>query len=242
LLVATGGAAWLPKSGPWLVYVKNAIGVLLLGLAIGLLSRVLPGQITLLLIGLLAGGVGLFMGALEFVYKPPRKRVGQLLGMFLLFYALACWYGAFSGQTDPFNPIGQPRLVSNNEQRQSSSEWQTLTTPAELDRVLSEARSSGTPLLLDWYADWCISCKVIEHEVLNDAKVVERLKGYRLTRFDITASNAEQRALLDRYKLFGPPALMFFGKDGVERTEVRVIGEINATDFAERVAKANDRI
>lgn len=242
LLVATGGAAWLPKSGPWLVYVKNAIGVLLLGLAIGLLSRVLPGQITLLLIGLLAGGVGLFMGALEFVYKPPRKRLGQLLGMFLLFYALACWYGAFSGQTDPFNSIGQPRVVSSNEQSQNTSDWQTVTTPAELDRVLAEAKSSGTPLLLDWYADWCISCKVIEHKVLNDAQVVERLKGYRLIRFDITASNAEQRALLDRYKLFGPPALMFFGKDGVERADVRVIGEISATDFAERVSKANDRI
>ena len=242
LLVATGGAAWLPKSGPWLVYVKNAIGVLLLGLAIGLLSRVLPGQITLLLIGLLAGGVGLFMGALEFVYKPPRKRLGQLLGMFLLFYALACWYGAFSGQTDPFNPIGQQRVVSNNEQSQNTSDWQTVTTPAELDRVLAEAKSSSTPLLLDWYADWCISCKVIEHKVLNDARVVERLKGYRLIRFDITASNAEQRALLDRYKLFGPPALMFFGKDGVERADVRVIGEISATDFAERVSKANDRI
>lgn len=243
LLVATGGAAWLPKSGPWLIYVKNAIGVLLLGLAIGLLSRVLPGQITLLLIGLLAGGVGLFMGALEFVYKPPRKRLGQLLGMFLLFYALACWYGAFSGQSDPFNPIGQPRLVASNEQQAPiASTWQTITTPAELDRVLAEAKSSGTPLLLDWYADWCISCKVIEHQVLNDANVVERLKGYRLIRFDITASNTEQRALLDRYKLFGPPALMFFGRDGVERTDVRVIGEINATDFAERVAKANDRI
>jgi thiol:disulfide interchange protein DsbD len=242
LLVATGGAAWLPKSGPWLVYVKNAIGVLLLGLAIGLLSRVMPGQITLLLIGLLSGGVGLFMGALEFVYKPPRKRLGQLLGMFLLFYALACWYGAFSGQTDPLNPIGQPRIVTNNEQPQDSSNWQTISTPAELDRVLADAKTSGTPLLLDWYADWCISCKVIEHEVLNDAKVVARLKGYRLIRFDITASNAEQRALLDRYKLFGPPALMFFGKDGVERADVRVIGEINATDFAERVEKANDRI
>ncbi|KJZ64974.1 protein-disulfide reductase DsbD [Pseudomonas fluorescens] len=242
LLVATGGAAWLPKSGPWLIYVKNAIGVLLLGLAIGLLSRVLPGQITLLLIGLLAGGVGLFMGALEFVYKPPRKRLGQLLGMFLLFYALACWYGAFSGQTDPLNPIGQPRTVTGNEQPQNTSAWQTVSTPADLDRVLAEAKSSGTPLLLDWYADWCISCKVIERKVLNDAKVVEHLKGYRLIRFDITASNAEQRALLDRYKLFGPPALMFFGKDGVEHTDVRVIGEINATDFAERVAKANDRI
>ncbi|MHC8337343.1 protein-disulfide reductase DsbD [Pseudomonas sp. HLT2-19-2] len=242
LLVATGGAAWLPKSGPWMIYVKNAIGVLLLGLAIGLLSRVLPGQITLLLIGLLAAGVGLFMGALELVYKPPRKRLAQLLGMFLLFYALACWYGAFSGQTDPLNPIGQPRITMGTEQSQNTSAWQTISTPAELDRVLAEAKSSGTPLLLDWYADWCISCKVIEHEVLNDAKVVERLKGYRLIRFDITASNAEQRALLDRYKLFGPPALMFFGKDGVEHTDVRVIGEINARDFAERVAKANDRI
>ena len=242
VLVATGGAAWLPKSGPWLIYVKNAIGVLLLGLAIGLLSRVLPGQITLLLIGLLAGGVGLFMGALEFVYKPPRKRLGQLLGMFLLFYALACWYGAFSGQTDPLNPIGQPRLVTNTEQAQGSSAWQTISTPAELDRVLAQAKASGIPLLLDWYADWCISCKVIEHQVLNDATVMERLKGYRLIRFDITESNAEQRALLDRYKLFGPPALMFFGKDGTERADVRVIGEISAADFAERVKKANDRI
>ncbi|MHA6231626.1 protein-disulfide reductase DsbD [Pseudomonas fluorescens group sp. PF-69] len=242
LLVATGGAAWLPKSGPWLVYVKNAIGVLLLGLAIGLLSRVMPGQITLLLIGLLAGGVGLFMGALEFVYKPPRKRLGQLLGLFLLFYALACWYGAFSGQTDPFNPIGQMRTVAGNPPAPNSNAWQTVSTPADLDRALAEARASGTPLLLDWYADWCISCKVIEHEVLNDSTVVERLKDYRLIRFDITASNAEQRALLDRYKLFGPPALMFFGKDGVERAEVRVIGEINARDFAERVARANDRI
>jgi thiol:disulfide interchange protein DsbD len=242
LLVATGGAAWLPKSGPWLVYVKNAIGVLLLGLAIALLSRVLPGQVTLLLIGLLAGGVGLFMGALEFVYKPPRKRLGQLLGMFLVFYALACWYGAFSGQTDPFNPIGQPRVVEGNPPVQGTGAWQTVSTSADLDRVLAEARSSGTPLLLDWYADWCISCKVIEHEVLKDPIVVERLKGYRLIRVDITANNAEQRTLLDRYQLFGPPALMFFGKDGVERADVRVIGEINAKDFAERVTRANDHI
>ncbi|WP_095144820.1 protein-disulfide reductase DsbD [Pseudomonas sp. Irchel s3b6] len=244
LLVATGGAAWLPKSGPWLVYVKNAIGVLLLGLAIGLLSRVLPGQVTLLLIGLLAAGVGLFLGALEFVYKPPRKRLGQLLGMFLIFYGLACWYGAFSGQTDPFNPIGQPRVInaSGSPQAPDAGQWQTISTPAELDQALAEAKAANTPLLLDWYADWCISCKVIEHEVLNDPMVVERLNGYRLIRFDMTASNAEQRALLDRYRLFGPPALMFFGKDGNERTNVRVIGEITAREFAERVARANDQI
>ncbi|MGE7960459.1 protein-disulfide reductase DsbD [Pseudomonas sp. NPDC089530] len=244
LLVATGGAAWLPKSGPWLVYVKNAIGVLLLGLAIGLLSRVLPGQVSLLLIGALAAGVGLFLGALEFIYKAPRARLAQLLGLFLLFYALACWYGAFSGQTDPFSPLARPPVASiaKSPEKTATGQWQTITTPGQLDQALADARRAGVPLLLDWYADWCISCKVIEREVLNDSQVVERLQDYRLIRFDITASDREQRALLDRYQLFGPPALMFFGKDGVERADVRVVGEISAADFAERIAAANDRI
>ena len=243
LLVATGGAAWLPKSGPWLVSVKNAIGVLLLGLAIGLLSRVLPGPITLLLIGLLAAGVSLFLGTLEFGYKAPRQRLAQLLGLFLLVYALACWYGALSGQSDPFNPAGHSQPVAPAASApQTEDQWQTVSTAGELDKVLAQASAAGQPLLLDWYADWCISCKVIEHEVLNNPRVLELLKGYRLVRFDITASNAEQRALLDQYKLFGPPALMFFGKNGSEISDQRVIGEINATDFAERVAIANDQI
>ncbi|PAA24885.1 protein-disulfide reductase DsbD [Pseudomonas fragi] len=244
LLVATGGAAWLPKSGPWLVSVKNAIGVLLLGLAIGLLSRVLPGPVTLLLIGALAAGVSLFLGTLEFTHKAPRQRLAQLLGVFLLVYALACWYGALSGQSDPFNPIGhaQPAASAVTGNAQPAGQWLTVSTPAELDSALAQARAAGQPLLLDWYADWCISCKVIEHEVLNNPRVLELLKGYRLVRFDITASNAEQRALLDHYTLFGPPALMFYGKNGSEISDQRVIGEINATDFAERVAIANDQI
>ena len=243
LLVATGGAAWLPKSGPWLVSVKNAIGVLLLGLAIGLLSRVLPGTITLLLIGLLAAGVSLFLGTLEFGYKAPRQRLAQLLGLFLLVYALACWYGALSGQSDPFNPVGHSQPVAPAASApQTEDQWQTVSTAGELDKVLAQASAAGQPLLLDWYADWCISCKVIEHEVLNNPQVLDRLKGYRLVRFDMTASNAGQRALLDRYQLFGPPALMFFGKNGSEISDQRVIGEINAADFAERVAIANDQI
>ena len=243
LLVATGGAAWLPKSGPWLVSVKNAIGVLLLGLAIGLLSRVLPGPITLLLIGLLAAGVSLFLGTLEFGYKAPRQRLAQLLGLFLLVYALACWYGALSGQSDPFNPVGHSQPVAPAASApQTEDQWQTVSTAGELDKVLAQASAAGQPLLLDWYADWCISCKVLEHEVLNNPRVLDLLKGYRLVRFDMTASNAEQRALLDHYQLFGPPALMFFGKNGQEKSDQRVIGEINAADFAERVANANDQI
>ncbi|GFM56696.1 thiol:disulfide interchange protein DsbD [Pseudomonas cichorii] len=241
LLVATGGAAWLPKSGPWLVTVKNAIGVLLLGLAIGLLSRVLPGQITLLLIGILCAGVALFLGTLELTEKSPRQKLAQLLGLLLLVYALACWYGALSGQTDPTRPLGRPQAtLTNGTVLPTSSQWQTITTSAELERALNEAKNAGKPLLLDWYADWCISCKVIEHEVLPDPGVVEKLAGYSLIRFDMTDSNAEQRSLLDRYKLFGPPALLFFSKSGEELENVRVIGEIDAPAFIERINRAND--
>ncbi|MFJ4375512.1 protein-disulfide reductase DsbD [Pseudomonas japonica] len=236
LLVATGGAAWLPKSGPWLVTVKNAIGVLLLALAIGLLSRVLPGQVTLLLVGLLAAGVALFLGALEFVVKTPRQRLAQLLGLFLLVYALASWYGALSGQSDPLRPL--PVASSGAVVTPAGNQaWQTIDSPAELDRILAEARAAGQPLVLDWYADWCISCKVIEHEVLNAPNVLPLLKEYQLVRFDITQSSAEQRALLDRYQLFGPPALLFFAANGSENSAARVVGETNAGEFAEHLQR-----
>ncbi|MGH8417032.1 MAG: protein-disulfide reductase DsbD [Pseudomonas sp.] len=244
LLVATGGAAWLPKSGPWLVTVKNAIGVLLLALAIGLLSRVIPGQATLLLIGLLWAGVALFLGALEFSVKTTRGRLVQLLGLFLLVYALSCWYGAFSGQTDPLRPLGrtQTAQIASESSDKSAQQWQTVTQVAELNQILADSKISKKPVLVDWYADWCISCKVIEHEVLPDPKIVSQLKGFRLIRFDMTDSSGEQRALLDHYKLFGPPALLFFGKDGNELTNVRVVGELDVEALSERLSRANDQI
>lgn len=243
LLVATGGAAWLPKSGPWLNTVKNAIGVLLLGLAIGLLSRVLPGPATLLLVGFLSVGVAVFLGALEFVVKAPRQRLAQLLGLALLVYGLACWYGALNGQGDPLRPLPAPAPTTVGSGPSASVDaWQTVTTPAALDAALAEAKAAGQPVLLDWYADWCISCKVIEHEVLNAAQVQPQLGAFKLLRFDITESNAEQRTLLDRYQLFGPPALLFFAANGSEMTTDRVIGEINAAEFAGVLARVRGKL
>jgi thiol:disulfide interchange protein DsbD len=241
LLIATGGAAWLPKSGAWMNSVKNTIGVLLLGLAIGLLSRVLPGPVTLLLIGLLAAGVALFLGALERVVKNPRQRLAQLLGLALLVYALACWYGALSGQGDPLRPL-PPAPGAAAQTASKADAWQTLNRAAALDAALAEAKAAGQPVLLDWYADWCISCKVIEHEVLNAPQVQSQLGTFRLLRLDITQSDAEQRALLDRYGLFGPPALMFFAANGSEITADRVVGEINAGDFAEVLARVRGQL
>jgi thiol:disulfide interchange protein DsbD len=240
VLFAVGGGALLPKSGPWMLTVRNLFGALLLAVAIWLLERVVPGPVSLALWGLLAAGVALWLGALELTPKTHHQKLAQLLGLPLLIYALVAWVGALQGQDDPLRPLG--RMASSAEAIQmQSGQWQTISTPAQLETALSAAQNSGRPLLLDWYADWCISCKVIEREVLSAPQVGSQLGDYQLVRFDITESNAAQRALLDRYQLFGPPAILLFDAKGNEWRDLRVVGEIDAGGFAARLSQARER-
>ncbi|MNF39648.1 Thiol:disulfide interchange protein DsbD precursor [compost metagenome] len=241
VLFATGGGALLPKSGTWMIGVRNAFGVLLLAVAVWLLERVLPGQLALALWGLLAAGVALFLGALELGPKTHKQKLGQLAGLVLLVYALAAWTGALQGRDDPLRPLGRMPLAGSTGEQVQAGSWLTVSSPAELDAALVAAQDAGKPLLLDWYADWCISCKVIEREVLGAAQVASQLDAYRLVRFDITASTAEQRALLDRYQLFGPPAILLFDAKGQEWQDLRVVGEIDAPAFAARLDRASER-
>ncbi|MBA1272005.1 protein-disulfide reductase DsbD [Stutzerimonas azotifigens] len=236
VVFATGGGAMLPRSGPWMIAVRNTFGVLLLGVSVWMLERVLPGPIALALWGLLAAGSALFLGALEFTVKSPRAKLAQLLGLALLVYALAAWVGALQGASDPTRPLHRTGMAESGQPASAAEGWHTLSTPAELDAQLAAASAAGQAVILDWYADWCISCKVIEREVFADPQIAPRLASYRLLRFDITESNAEQRRLLDRYRLFGPPAILFFDGQGRELERSRVVGEIKATAFAERLS------
>jgi thiol:disulfide interchange protein DsbD len=241
VLFAVGGGALLPKSGPWMLTVRNLFGALLLAVAIWLLERVVPGPVSLALWGLLAAGVALWLGALELTPKTHHQKLAQLLGLPLLIYALAAWTGALQGQDDPLRPLGRDTAPSLQASPQQAGSWQTISTPAQLEAALSAAQNGGRPLLLDWYADWCISCKVIEREVLSAPQVGSQLGEYQLLRFDITESNAAQRALLDRFQLFGPPAILLFDAKGNEWRDLRVVGEIDASAFAARLSQARER-
>ena len=241
VLFAVGGGALLPKSGPWMLTVRNLFGALLLAVAIWLLERVVPGPVSLALWGLLAGGVALWLGALELTPKTHHQKLAQLLGLPLLIYALVAWVGALQGQDDPLRPLGHMLSSTTATQQLQAGQWQTISTPAELDAALLNAKNNGKPLLLDWYADWCISCKVIEREVLSTPEVGRQLGDYQLVRFDITESNPAQRALLDRYQLFGPPAILLFDAKGDEWLDLRVVGEVDAATFAARLSTARER-
>ena len=245
VLFGAGGGALLPKSGPWMVGVRNAFGVMLLAVSVWLLERVLPGPLSLALWGLLAVGGALWLGALEFIPKPGRQKLGQLAGLALLVYGLSAWVGALQGQSDPLRPLGRLDIgvsAAPGQATPTAGDWLTLEQPADLDAALTATRDAGQPLLLDWYADWCVSCKVIEREVLEAPQIRAQLAGYRLVRFDITRSDAAQRALLDRYQLFGPPALQLFAPDGQEWLDLRVVGETTAERFGQRLREAAGRM
>lgn len=232
LLIAAGGGALLPKAGNWMVTVRNVFGVLLLVVAVGLVVRVFSGPIELLLWGTLAVGVAIFWGAFNFSKKKtvPQSMV-QVIALFLLIYGMCAWVGAWQGHVDPFQPLKSPY-------RQQSiaapiTAWQTVSTKAELTRVLTNARELDKPVLLDWYADWCVSCKKMEHEILQAPDVLAALADYQLIRLDITKNTQEQIELLESYQLMGPPALLFFNKKGIEVK--RIVGETNKDDFVKQL-------
>ena len=238
VLFAAGGGALLPRTGTWMIGVRNAFGVMLLAVSLWLLERVLPGSLSLALWGLLAAGVALFLGTLEFTPKTPREKLAQLLGLVLLLYALTAWTGALQGHDDPLRPLASG---PGNSSLNTASQWQSISTAAALDAALAQAKANNKPLLLDWYADWCISCKKIEREVFRNPAVLSELAQYQLIRFDMTDSTLEQRALLDRYQLFGPPAIQLFAGNGQEWQDLRVIGEIGASEVVERLRQVNQR-
>ncbi|KTT54416.1 thiol:disulfide interchange protein [Pseudomonas oryzihabitans] len=231
ILIAAGGGALLPRSGAWLVGMRNAFGVLLLAVALWLLERLLPGPLVLAAWGLLAAGAGLFLGALEFVPKPPRQRLLQLAGLALVLYGVAAGIGALRGASDPLRPLGgaaAPGVAVRADAMHS------LSDPA----ALASRLGNGRPVLVDVYADWCISCKLIEREVFGNPEVQAQLRDFTLIRFDMTQSTREQRQWLEQRGLFGPPAILFYAANGEEAIKARIVGEIDTTGFLAQLGEA----
>ena len=256
IAIGASGGHLLPKAGAWMNAVKAVFGVGLLAVAIWLLERVIPGPATLALWAALAIGSGVYLGALDF---SPRQGWGQLwkaTGAMGFLYGVMLLIGAATGQDDPLRPLdrlagapatapmviaGEPGLVAAAAPAEGLF-WHPVSNLDDLAVQLGEAAKLGQPALLDLYADWCISCKVMERNVFSRPDVASRMARFRLLRADVTENNAEHKALMEAYGLFGPPSMVFFSGDGGELADVRIQGEVQADFLAAHLGAVLDAI
>lgn len=244
IVIGASGGHLLPRVGAWMNAVKAVFGVLLLGVAVWLLERVVPAPVALMLWAGLAIGSGVYLGALDFSAREGWGQLWKATGALSFVYGVLLLIGAASGAEDPLNPLQNFAGSGGGPGSAELAEpltWHPVTDLADLHAGLQAAGAAGQPVLLDLYADWCISCKVMERSVFPKPEVASQLAQFRLLRADVTDNNAQHQALLERFGLFGPPSMVFFGEDGRELTEVRVQGEIDAKALAAHLAAILNR-
>ena len=232
LVVGASAGALLPKTGPWMDTVKRFFGVLLIAVAIYLVSPLLPlaAQMSAWAVLLIVSAV--FLRVIDPLPQHAHgfQRFSKGVGVIALLAGAAYMVGAFSGAKDILRPLSG--LVAGEVVAPSAGEslFKRVADGAALDAAIKAA--AGKPVLLDFYADWCVSCKEMERFTFTDAQVQQRLAGMVKVQADVTANNAEHQALLKRFRLFGPPGIVFFDKNGKEINGLRVIGFQNAEKFA----------
>ena len=233
LLVTLFGKSLLPGSGPWMETVKHLFGFGLLAVAIWLLERVLPGPLSLALWAALAAGLAVRLASLQ-SGQYLRQTIALLFGL----YAAAALFGALAGGEDPLRPL-QPLTGAGNSA--SSAFFTTVDDPAQLQQELAQAAERGQPAIVDLYADWCISCKVMERTILNKPDIQTLLGSHLRLKLDVTDNTPAQREWLTRQQLFGPPAYLFFAADGSEQRDLRIQGEVSKDEFAALARRAGQK-
>lgn len=240
LLLVTVGNRFLPKPGAWMNLLKGVFGFLFLATALLMLRPVLEPSLWLGLCGALL----LIAAYSAWKQSDGFGRVAQLFGAGSLLLGL--WgsllvVGAAGGSDDPYQPLQVYSAGRVGSAAPSGHEaFTTIKDPAALQRELDAAKAQGQWVLLDYYADWCVSCKVMEKQVFGQARVMQALSDVRLLRLDVTADNAASRELLGRYKVPGPPSFVWIGADGEERRSQRITGEVDADTFLQRWTTTRD--
>ena len=227
----------LPKAGPWMNAIKAGFGVLLLGVAIWMLERILPPPVTLALWGALLIGTGLLMGALRKPGTGAGRQLARVGGLAALLYGGVMLIGAVSGGHDPLRPL----QGLTGDEAVAKLDFRIIKSSADLDRALAEAAAAGRPAMLDFYADWCIDCKKMERYTFGEPSVAAALDSMVLIKADVTANDAADRELLNRFGIFGPPTIAFFDTSGNEARGFRQVGFAPAPEFSAHVDRFREQ-
>jgi thiol:disulfide interchange protein DsbD len=237
LIIGTSAGSLLPKAGDWMNTIKAIFGILMLGLAIWMLERIIPGWVSLLLWGGLLIVSAVYLGALNMLAIDANgwEKLRKGLGLILLIYGGLLIIGAASGSHNVWQPL---LAIAKSDQNTTQDDHGLAFIPvqnlAELEQLLAQSKQ---PAMLDFYADWCVDCKKMEATTFQDAGVAAALTGTTLIQVDITNYTEEQRALLKHFGLFGPPTLLFFDASGKEYPQYRLIGGTSASELLDHLHK-----
>ena len=236
-LVAVGVSegALLPKAGAWMEGVRKFFGVLLLAVAIWIVSPVVPPMAQMIAWGVLLIGAAVFLRAVDALPAGASGwwRAWKATGIVALVAGVAMLVGAFTGSRDPLRPLAG--LTESTPRASAPLPWIRVASLAELEGKL---KGPGKPVMLDFYADWCVSCKEMESFTFSEPSVRAELDRMLLLQVDVTANNEHDKALLKRFSLFGPPGIIFFDAEGREIKGLRVIGYQNAERFLKTLSLA----
>lgn len=242
LLIGASAGSLLPKTGDWMNAVRNFFGVLMLGMAIWLISPVIPVSIQLGLWAILLIVTAVYHRALDSLPAHANNfdKLWKGVAVILLIFGVALLIGSLSGAKSALNPLSNFTMSSASQSKSLSPlNFTRVANITELERKLA---TTNQPVMLDFYADWCVACKELEQLTFSSAKVQQQLKNTMLLQVDVTANSAEDKALLKRFGLFGPPGIAFFNSNGKEMTTLKTIGFQDAERFSITLARRDSCI
>ncbi|MEL7024129.1 MAG: protein-disulfide reductase DsbD [Pseudomonadota bacterium] len=243
LIVGASAGRLLPKAGMWMERVKQAFGFIMLGVAIWMLSRLLPGGAVLLLWAILVFMAGVFLGGLTPLPESPRgtQQMGKGFGLLAMLYGAVLFVGALTGGEEPLQPLKGSVLASRGgvaAEGHAELQFARIKTVADLKVAVASASREGKAVMLDFYADWCVSCKEMERDTFTDQNVINTLEDTVLLQADVTANDDADKALMEHFGIYGPPSIEFYGPDGSHRPGYQVVGYKPAEEFAAHVNRA----
>jgi thioredoxin:protein disulfide reductase len=241
IIIGTSAGHLLPKADNWMDTIKAIFGVMLLAVAIWMIQRIIPAQITMVLWGSLFIISAIYMNALDHLPAGVSgwRKLWKGLGLILLIYGILLMIGAASGNANPLHPLQNLTIASQNTSLDNPqpAEFKMIKGIKGLEEELAVAKAQQKPVMLDFYADWCISCQELEQFTFSDPKVQSALNNFILLKADVTPNDAQDKALYKHFGIYGPPAILFFDTQGQEQLAYRIVGFMSAKDFHQHLTK-----